>query len=135
MTLRPRLATPAGFAISALVLAWLGERTLTGVGFAHGWWLGLPLLALASLQGLAALRLFRHRGRLLLHVDAERFTFGDISRRHFQVTSVRRYKDLRFKGVRVDLGSDQWVTISASYHEPGAVLAAFRTHGYPVEGV
>jgi hypothetical protein len=98
----------------------------------YAWWIVLPLWCLAALQGLAGFMLLRHRRMLVLQLTPEQFSFGETTIRHFQVTAVRTYRDLHFKGVRVDLGSDAWMPISATHHEPGRVIKAFREQGYPV---
>jgi hypothetical protein len=133
MTLRPRLAIPIGFFVFALFLGWLGAGLLRMLGLRDGWWVALPLLCFAALQAWAGIRVLRQRTALELHVTPEKFSFGEVSGRQFQVTSVRAYKELRFKGVRIETGSERWVGIPAHVHEPRRVLAAFREHGYPVQ--
>jgi hypothetical protein len=85
------------------------------------------------MQSWAGLKLLKLRNALAIHVTPEKITFGDTTMRRVQVTAVRKYADLTFKGVRVEFGSDGWLPISATHHEPGCVLRAFREQGYPVE--
>jgi hypothetical protein len=133
-TLHPRLAPAVGAFFGALVFTFFGERILRLFGLRDGWWMALPFAAFAVLWVRAAALYLKQRAKMRLYVTPEQFRIGELAVRHFQVTGVRRYKDLRFKGVRVDRGDDLWTGIPASFHEPGQVLEAFRQCGYPVVG-
>jgi hypothetical protein len=75
----------------------------------------------------AIARAVGNRGALVITLTDDAFTVGDVAVRRFQVTSIRRYKELMFDGVRVDLGSERWLGILANHHEPRTLLKAFRS--------
>lgn len=131
--LRPRIAAPIALALFAVFLGYIGSVALWAGGLQYAWWAAAVAWLLAGFAATGAFRLLRSRSLLVLRVTPEHFTFGDATVRQFQVTDVRRFKDLRFKGVRIDLGSERWLAIPAHLFVPKRVLAAFRSRGYPVE--
>lgn len=131
-TLRPALAPPLGFLFFALFLGWMASVTLDVLGLRDGWWIGVPALLLAAMAAVAALRTLWLRSSLVVVVRDDGFTVGELNVRRFQVTAVRRHKELLFNGVRIDRGPDLWVGIPNSVHAPTRLLAVFRKHGYPV---
>jgi hypothetical protein len=130
---RPRIGTPIALALLSVFLGYIGAMALWAGGLRHAWWAAAVPWLLAGLAATGAFRSLRTRSLLVLRVTPERFIFGDATVRQFQVTGVRRFKDLRFKGVRVDLGSERWLAIPAHLFVPSRVLAVFRSRGYPVE--
>jgi hypothetical protein len=100
----------------------------------QAWWavIGLAVMATFALAG--ALNVVMLRPGLIIEVGPDGFRAGDAKIQRESVVAVRRYKDLRFKGVLIDLVDGQSLRVPAHVHHPVDVLKAFRRHGYPVEG-
>lgn len=133
IALRPRLAGPFGSIAFAAFLGLVGYITLEAGTWTGAWWIVVPIWGFAALQVWNGVKLLKYRKDLSLYVTPERVTIGDTTMRRSQVTAVRKYKDLHFKGVRVDFGPEAWLPISATHHEPGRVMRVFRQQGYPAE--
>ena len=123
---------PVGLMCLSAVLAALGWLVVKATSWDYAWWIALPIWVLAVGHSSAGVKLLRHRQGLFLRMTPDMFSFGRKTVHRSQVTSVQRYKDLHFKGVRVDLAADEVIPISATHHAPRRVMDAFRKLGYPV---
>jgi hypothetical protein len=132
-TLVPGPAAPVAFGCTAIFLALIGAAALSA-GFENSWWIVVPTWLLAATAAFAVVRRVANRTRAILDVTPERVTFGGTTIDRASVTGVRFFKELRFKGVRLDLEGSKWVGISAGQHDPIEVLRAFREAGYPMSG-
>lgn len=132
VTLSPPVHTPVAFGCVAVFMGLLGWVALSAGGFQRAWWGILPTWLVALLGARAALVTFKRRHALELRISPERFSFAGVEVTRAEVVRVRRHRDLMFKGVRADLADGRSLGISASHHDPNAVLRAFTENDYPV---
>ena len=116
------------------VAAYFGFHSLHALGLRHGIWEALASWACAAWYAHVAVQDAQQRGQFTLAVDGERFSFAGMTWPRVQVASVRRFQQPPFDGVRVDIDREVWIPIAAQIHRPREVLAAFRAHGYRVDG-
>jgi hypothetical protein len=96
------------------------------------WWAVVGLVVMATLALAGALNVLVLRPRLIIEVGDDGFRAGDAKIERESVAAIRRYKDLYFKGVLIDLVDGRSLRVPAHVHHPVDVLKAFRRHGYPV---
>ena len=130
--LTPSLAEPIGVGLASAFLCFLGVRTLQAGGLSL-WWAALLPFGLGYLLAVAAVRGVRNRRELRIEVDQHSLSFGSNAVTRKEVLKASYHKELLFKGIRVDLLDDKWMGIPHHFHAPKRVLAALRSHGYPVE--
>jgi hypothetical protein len=130
-TLSTPLRNPIGLAAAALFLGYLGWAASSAAGTAGA---GLTYWVPAAILAWAALTAFRRRHALELMIAADRFSFDGRLVPRADVVAVRRYADLTFKGVRIDLVDGGPVLISASHLDRDEVVRSFGTQGYPIDG-
>ncbi len=132
MILRPSVAMPGCLALTGVFLAMLGRLTLQAAGFRDAWWAIVPLWALAAWILFTVVKVLRNRYLLSIEVTTESLTVGKVAVTRKEVTAVRRYKELMFKGVRLDLLDGRWLGIAHQHHQAPRLLRVLREHGYPV---
>jgi hypothetical protein len=130
--LRSSIATPVAMSCFAVFLGLIGLATFAAGG-PSAWWAFLPPMGLAAFAGWGALRLLTNRRLLALEVTRYALSMGQVAVTRKEVTGVRQYKELRFKGVRIDLADGRWMGIPYHHHHPTRVLRVLRDYGYPVE--
>src|SRR5688572_6812517 len=91
MVLRPRIGAPLGLCFFAVFLAYIGWVALQAGGLQQAWWAAGVAWLLAGFAPTGAVKLFRSRSLLVLRLTPERLSFGDVSIRRFQITSVRSF--------------------------------------------
>jgi hypothetical protein len=130
--LRSSIATPIAMSCFAVFLALIGVATFAAGG-PSAWWAFLPPMGLAAFAGWSVVRVLKNRRLLALEVTRYSLSMGRVAVTRKEVTAVRQYKELRFKGVRIDLADGRWMGIPYHHHHPTRVLRALRDYGYPVE--
>jgi hypothetical protein len=96
------------------------------------WWAVAGLVAMATLALFGAINLLALRPRLAIEVGADGFRAGDANIERERVAAIHRHKDLRFKGVLIELVDGESLRVPAHVHHPVHVLKALRRYGYPV---
>jgi hypothetical protein len=96
------------------------------------WWAYMPVFALAGLSVWSTARVLRSRRALALEVTPYSVSIGRVAITRNEVAGVRRYSELMFKGVRIDLVDGRWLGIPHHHHHPTRVLRVLRSRGYPV---
>ena len=130
--LPPRMLTPVAEIICSLVLAWPAVFLMRADIGGQLWLAIAPLLLFAGALSFGAARSLACRQENTIEVSATHFLVFEMLVEREHVASVRRYVDLWFKGIRIDLNDGGWIKIPVHVHRPGKVLAIFDKYGYPV---
>jgi hypothetical protein len=132
-TLAPAMGVPIGFLFVALLMACLGWLALRVLSFAEAGGYVVASWLLAGLCAFAVLRARRSRRARRITITRTQLQLDDRTIERAEIARVRRHRELRFDGVRLDLRDGGWVGILAIQHKASRVLEALRRHGYPVD--
>jgi hypothetical protein len=121
-----------GVSFFAVFIGLIGLATVAAGGLS-AWWAFTPAFALSGLAIWSVARVLRNRRLLALEVTPHSLSIGRAAVTRKEVAGVRRYSELMFKGVRVDLEDGRWLGIPHHHHHPRRVLRVLREYGYPVE--
>ena len=130
--LPPRMLMPVALIIGSLVLAWPAVVLMRADIGGQLWLAIVPLLLFAGALSFGAVRLLACRKENTMEVSAKSLLVFETLVERDQVSSIRRYVDLRFKGVQIDLNDGGSIKIPVHLHPPGRLLAVFDKYGYRV---
>lgn len=129
--LKPSVAGPIAAALAGLFFIYLGIIALAFVGW-WALWMAIPLFGLGFVSARAALLRLRRRPDLILEIDEHSVCLGRTAVTRKEVVRAAAYKDLLFKGVRLELLDGATLGIPHHLHSSRRVLGALRAQGYPV---
>ena len=101
-------------------------------GWSETWWAYGPLWLLAAGFLWTVVNQLRHRKDLAIEITEQYLCTCRVAVTRKEVAAARRYSDLMFKGVRLDLIDGRWLGIPHHQCRPRKVLRALRMHGYPI---